>query len=166
MTAIDSGRANLGDDMTWKLVRPLVADGVTVLPAEWIVHGRVTKVERAGKNCNDGQIVWKLDPVKTPGGERIKVQRVQSYPFKYSVRSGDPVWVPLDRPLKKVVVGAAEVTSGLALAIALSPLLIPMALASSDPDTCGGKAGKERTLPIGLGELYAVSKGARIRALP
>lgn len=50
LTPLDSGHANFGDDVTLKLVRPLVADGATVLPTEWIVHGKVTKVKRAGKN--------------------------------------------------------------------------------------------------------------------
>src|SRR5579863_2493928 len=66
LTPIDSGHANLGDDVALKLVRPLMADGATVLPAEWIVHGKVTKVKRAGKNCKEGEVVWKLDSIKTP----------------------------------------------------------------------------------------------------
>jgi hypothetical protein len=166
LTPIDSGHANLGDDLTLKLVRPLMAEGATVLPANWIVHGKVTRVKRAGKNCNDGQVEWKLNPLKIPGGEQLKVQRVHSYPFKYFVTSGDPVWVPLDTPLKKVTVGATKVTGVLAVGIALSPLLVPMAILTSDPDTCGGKAGEEQSLPLGLVALFAASKDVRVTPLP
>jgi hypothetical protein len=161
LTPIDSGHANLGDDVTLKLVRPLVADGATVLPAEWIVHGKVTKVKRAGKNCKEGEVVWKLDSIKTPRGDLLKVQRVHSYPYQDFV--GDPVWVPLDTPWTKIG-GAARFTGLLAVSIPLSPLLIPMAIFATE--RCGGKAGEEQSIPLGLGDLFAVSKDVRVRRLP
>ncbi len=163
LTPIDSGHANLGDDVTLKLVRPLMADGATVLPADWIVHGKVMKVKRAGKNCQEGEVTWKLDRIQTPKGDQLKVQRVHSYPQKLYVVGGDPVWVPLDTPLTKIG-GAAKFTGLLAVSIPLSPLLIPMAIFATEP--CEGKAGEEQSLPIGLGELFAVSKSMRVRPLP
>jgi hypothetical protein len=162
LTPIDSGQANLGDDVTLKLDRPLVADGATVLPAEWIVHGKVTKVKRAGKNCKDGQVVWELDRIKTPSGDQLKVQRVYSYPLN-SASPVDPVWVPLDTPLTKIG-GAAKFTGVLAVSVALSPLLIPLAVAATE--RCEGRAGEKQSLPLGLGDLFAVSKGARVKPIP
>jgi hypothetical protein len=162
LTPIDSGHANLGDDVTLKLVRPLLAEGATVLPAEWILRGKVTKVKRAGKNCNDGQLVWQLDPIKTPGGDQLKVQRVHSYPFN-SAGSGDPAWVPLDTPLTKIG-GAAKFTGLLAVSIALSPLLIPLGIAATE--RCKGRAGVEKSLTLGLGDLFAVSKTVPVKPLP
>lgn len=163
LTPIDSGHANVGDDVTLKLIRPLIAEGAIILPAEWTVHAKVTKVKRAGNNCNDGNIVWKLDSVKTPGGDYLKVQEVYSYPLKYSVSSGDPEWVPLDTPLTKIG-GAAKFTGALAVSIALSPLLIPMAIAATE--RCEGRAGEEKSLPAGLGDLFAISKSLRVKPLP
>src|SRR5271169_2338170 len=163
LTTIDSGHAKLGDTVTLKLLRPLMVDGATVLPAEWILHGKVTKVKRAGKNCRDGHVVWQLDRIKTPGGDQLKVQRVYSYPSKYQIGSEDPVWVPLDTPWTKIG-GAAKFTGLLAVTIALSPLLIPMGIAMTE--RCEGKAGEEQTLPAGLGDLYAVSRDMRVAPLP
>jgi hypothetical protein len=162
LTPTDSGHANVGDGVTLKLVRPLVADGATILPAEWIVHGEVTKVKRAGKNCKDGQIVWELDRIKTPGGDQLKVQRVYSYPLN-SASPGDPVWVPLDAPLTKIG-SATKFTGLLAVSIALSPLLIPLGIAATEK--CEGRAGEEQSLPLGLGDLFAVSRDVRVRPLP
>ena len=162
LTPVDSGRAKLGDEVTLKLVRPLIADGAIVLPSEWILHGKVTKVKRAGKNCRDGQVVWQIDRIKTPGGNRLKVQRVHSYPYNSSL-PGDPVWVPLDTPFAKVG-GAAEFAGLLAFTVALSPLLIPMAIFMTEP--CKRKAGNEQSLPAGLGDLFAVSKDVRVVPLP
>ncbi len=163
LTPVDSGHANVGDDVTVKLVRPLMADGATVLPAEWILHGKVTKVKRAGKNCNDGTVVWQFDRIQTPGGDRLKVQRVYSYPFKYFVTSGDPVWVPLDTPLTKIGV-ATKFTGALAFTVALAPIVIPMAILMAEP--CERKAGEEESLPAGLEDLFAVSKDVRVKPLP
>ncbi len=162
LTPLDSSHANLGDDVTLKLARPLIADGAIVLPAEWILHGKVTEVRRAGKNCRDGRVVWQLDRIKTPGGDQLKVQRVYSYPYNSTI-PGDPVWVPLDTPLTKIG-GAAKFTGLLVVSVALSPLFVPMAIAATE--RCEGKAGQEQSLPVGLGDLYAVSKDAHVHPLP
>jgi hypothetical protein len=161
-TPIDSGHAKPGDDITLKLVRPLIADGATVLPADWIVHAKVTKVKHAGKNCRDGQLVWKLDPIKTPGGDRITVQKVYSYPANLGT-GYPPRWVPLDRPLKKISVGVVKTTGALAAYIALSPLMVPMAIALSIDGRCKGEAGPEQTL---YGDFVAVSTDIRVTPLP
>jgi hypothetical protein len=162
LTPIDSGHANLGDDVTLKLVRPLVADGATVLPADWILHGKVTKVKRAGKNCKNEEVAWKLDRIKTPGGDQLDVQMVYSYPFDPAIL-GDPLWVPLDTPLTKIG-GAPRFIGLVAVSIPLSPLLIPMAIFATEP--CEGKAGEEKSLPLGLQDIYAVSKSVRVKAIP
>jgi len=161
-TPLDSGHANLGDDVTLKLVRPLVADGTTVLPAGWIVHAKVTKVKRAGKNCSPGQLAWKLDPIKTPAGDLLKVQKVYSYPANLGT-GYPPPWVPLDRPLKRISVGAAKTTGALVVFIALSPFTIPMAIALALGDRCGGETGAEQTL---YGDFVAVSNDMRVAPLP
>lgn len=162
LTPMDSGHAKPGDDVKFKLARPLISDGAIVLPAEWIVHGKVKKVKRAGKNCRDGQVVWKLDLVKTPAGDQLEVQEVSSYPLKYFVASGDPLWVPLDTPLKKIG-GAAKTTTVLAGTIALSPLLVPLAIATTEK--CEGKAGEEQSVAAGRGSLAAISKDKRVSPL-
>ena len=161
-TPIDSGHANLGDDVTLKLVRPLVADGAIILPSDWIVHAKVTKVKRAGKNCSPGQLAWKLDPIKTPGGDLLKVQKVDSYPANLGT-GYPPQWVPLDRPLKRISVGAAKNTGALVLFIAAAPFTVPLAIALSIDGRCRGGAGAEQAR---YGDFVAVSKNVRVTPLP
>jgi hypothetical protein len=55
VTPLDSGQAHVGDEISFKLERDLNADQLTALPKDWVVHGRITKVTRAGKNCKSGR---------------------------------------------------------------------------------------------------------------
>lgn len=60
---LDSATARPGDDVPLRLSRPLVVDGVTLLPDGEVLHGRVTRVKRAGNHCENGLVEWKLDRV-------------------------------------------------------------------------------------------------------
>lgn len=161
LTDLDSGHANVRDEVPAKLDRPLIADGAVVIPADWIVRGTVTKVKRAGTKCHDGEVEWKIAEISTPSGDRVKVQAVFSYPYRPD-QTGDPEWVPLDTPLKKV--GRVPKYIGLTVfVVALSPLLIPLALSVGEP--CYGKPGQEEVLPAGHSYLYAVSTRTRIARL-
>ncbi len=40
VTPLDSRRAQVGEEVELKLARPLVVDGVTVLPLDWAVRGQ------------------------------------------------------------------------------------------------------------------------------
>lgn len=158
LTRLDSGQSHIGDEVRAKLNRPLVANGAVVLPAESIVHGTVTKVKRAGANCHDGEIKWSLSPVTTVNRATIKLQPVYSYPYDPK-QTGEPAWVPLNTPLKTI--GRIPAYVGLTVfVVALSPLLIPMGLAATEP--CRGRAGQEQVLPAGRDLLYAVSKDVRV----
>ena len=73
---LDSGHAKVGDDVALKLTKPLMADGVTLLPAKWVVHGRVTDVKRAGKNCQRGSIHWEVDSVTLTDGKKVEIHSI------------------------------------------------------------------------------------------
>jgi hypothetical protein len=73
---LDSGRNKVGDDVVLTLAKPLVAEGVTILPAKWVVHGRVTEVKRASKNCEDGILRWALQSVTTADGNKIEIESI------------------------------------------------------------------------------------------
>src|SRR5580704_12222653 len=73
-TPIDSKFAQLGEDVPMKLFVPLVIEGAVIFPAGFIVHARVTRVRRAGKNCRSGQITWKLAPVIAPDGRELLLE--------------------------------------------------------------------------------------------
>jgi len=164
LTALDSVHAQVGDEVTAKLDRPLVAEGVTVLPTEWIVHGTVTKVKRAGKNCHAGEVKWALESVITPKGDRLRVQRVYSYRFDPN-HIGDPDWVPLDTAWTKSR-HAAAFTGVVVIFVALSPFMIPMAIGMAGDNPCHGEAGTDTVLEAGTNYLYAVSKDARVAIAP
>jgi hypothetical protein len=165
LTPLDSGHSSSGDSVAAKLLRPLVADGVTVLPVDWVVHGRVTKVKRAGHNCQSGEVAWELGTVAASGGEQLRVQRVYSYPYDPLLKGGSPEWVPLDTPLKKI--GRAPIFVGeLAAFIALSPLTVPLGIAVGTSGKCKGEEGQEKLLTYGSSDLYAISKDALVTPLP
>jgi hypothetical protein len=69
---IDSTTAKEGDQVPLKLVRSVVIDGVTVLSEGELVYGRVTRVKRAGKDCHDGDVKWKVDSITFPDSTQAK----------------------------------------------------------------------------------------------
>jgi hypothetical protein len=164
LTPLDSGHASVGDSVVAKLVQPLVDEGVTVLPVDWVVHGKVTKVKRAGHNCQSGEVVWELGPVAAPSGEQLRVQRVYSYPYDPNLKGASPDWVPLDTPWKKI--GRAPIFVGeLAAFIALSPVLVPLGIAVGTSGKCKGEEGQDMSLPHGSNDLYAISRDALVTPL-
>jgi hypothetical protein len=51
LSPLDTAKAKVGDDVPMLLARPLVVDGVTLLPIDDVLHGRVTKVKNLDKKC-------------------------------------------------------------------------------------------------------------------
>lgn len=162
LTPLDSAHANVGDEVRARLDRPLMAEGIVILPAGWVVRGTVTKVKRAGKKCRDGEIEWKIREISTRNGEHVKVQPVRTYPSLQN-QTGDPEWVSLDTPLDKIA-KVPEYISLTLFVVILSPLLIPMGIAMKNE--CDGEPGHDYVLPAGRSYLYAVSKQTGIVGLP
>lgn len=73
LEALDSTTANVGDDVPLRLARPLVVDGVVLLPAGEVVHGKVTKVYHAGPKGLNGAVEWKLKRIRFADGSTAKV---------------------------------------------------------------------------------------------
>jgi hypothetical protein len=73
LTPLDSGSAQVGDDVSLKLLLPLTVEGVNILPDGWPVHGRVSDVTRAGRNCKAGSIVWKPNEITAPDGTKVAI---------------------------------------------------------------------------------------------
>ena len=61
VTRLDSRRAKIGDDVVLRLTKSLTADGATVLPADWVVHGHITDVKRAGRTVSSGRSTGNSD---------------------------------------------------------------------------------------------------------
>jgi len=161
---LDSGHSQVGDDITFKLERDLNANGSTVLPKGWVIHGRVTKVVRAGKNCKSGRVRWKLEAVKTASGRKIKVQSIPVYLAKPG--GSEVIGRVSPDALRR---GGNKVAEYLEIAPALvifSPILVPyfilMLVAMSGEGNCDGTRGQEETVVPGTHFYAAVSKDTRL----
>ena len=163
LTPLDSSRAQVGDEVSLELKRPLTSDGVTVLPAGWAVHTRIASVTRAGKrNCKPGRITWKLHEVSTPDGRKFKVQPIPQY------IAAPPGNVPLDRVVldsrwKKVGTGAdsaGKALAGLPLVILFLPLEILIFIGMWND--CDGSPGMEERIPPGSTFYAVVAKNVRV----
>jgi hypothetical protein len=161
VTPLDSGQAHVGDEISFKLERDPSADQLTVLSKDWVVHGRITKVVRAGKNCKTGQVRWKLEPVITADGRKIKVQSIAEYLAKPSGRelvdrvSLDTTGQKIGRDMQYIAL--------VPVVVLLSPFLVPLAIAVwGGEGYCHGTPGLEETVPAGTHFYAAVSKNTRL----
>jgi hypothetical protein len=149
----------VGDDISFQLERDLNANGFTVLPRNSAIHGRITKVVRAGKNCKEGRVRWKLEPLKTASGRKIKVQSIPAY--LATPRGGEVVdRVSLETTGEKIAEDAPWAMM-VPLVVLLSPAIILMAVAESGKRDCG-TPGREEAILAGTRFYFAVSKDTRL----
>jgi len=159
VTPLDSAHAHVGDDISFQLERDLNANGFTVLPRNSAIHGRITKVVRAGKNCKEGRVRWKLEPLKTASGRKIKVQSIPAY--LATPRGGEVVdRVSLETTGEKIAEDAPWAMM-VPLVVLLSPAIILMAVAESGKRDCG-TPGREEAILAGTRFYFAVSKDTRL----
>jgi len=156
---IDSATAKEGDRVPLKLVRSVVIDGVTVLSEGELVYGRVTRVKRAGKNCHDGAVNWKVDSITFPDSTQAKTHM-------FLVTPGD---VPVPDMEHRESAGDiaddfASILEGVMWFVMLSPLLILFLPAfldqwvGSKKRECGGKMGHEYLVPENSTVALAISR--------
>ena len=160
VTPFDSRHAHVGDEIAFKLERALKADQLTVLPKNWVVHGRITKVTRAGiSNCKHGRVYWKLKSVAAPDGRRIKVQSIAAYLAK-------PRGVELDRVALDTTgqkIGRAAKSIEMApLFVLVSPYILLMFIGMAVEGDCPGDPGLEESVLPGTNFYFAVSKDVRL----
>ena len=161
---LDSSTAKVGDQVPLKLARPLVVNGVTVLPEGELVYGRVTRVKQAGKDCRDGVVKWKVDSITFPDSTQARAHIMFA-------KQGPDVPVPDVEPGKDRRLGSGEILDGIGTGmeaamwfIVLAPFLIiflPSILAdqaSSNAKACGGKMGHEYLLPEHSTVAVAISR--------
>ena len=68
VNALDPATANVGDDVPLRLLRPLIVEGVILVPAGTVFHGTVTQVTQPGKHCVQGEVKWKLERIEFADG--------------------------------------------------------------------------------------------------
>jgi len=150
---LDSTKAKHGDQVPLKLTRPLVIEGITVLPEGEVVYGKITRVKHAGKDCRDGRVKLKVENITFPDSSQARTHILFA-------KEGQNVEVPdvepgTDKRLSAgdIMDGAGTVFEGLMWFIVLAPVLVialPSILddnAAAKAKACGGKMGQEYLLP-------------------
>jgi len=159
MREITSKTARPGEKVALKLARDLVADGVAVLPKDSIVYGRVTAVHRAGNNCHDGRLHWRLDFIVLANGQIITTQFV---PNELLHGSSTPERVSFPSLGNKVVNGIGiglEWFAWSPVVVVYSPLVIPVTIAKRAH--CHAD-GNDKVIRQGDHFVLAVSKTIKI----
>jgi len=174
MKRLNSGRANVGDDVVLKLKKPLLTGGVTILPADWVVHGRVTDVAPAAKPCKQGTIRWELEPLTMKDGTRVEIRAISEEVARYRLLQASQ---DMDNPKSGATVkqekgssvgGTVKGVLVAPLVIVMLPLLVLTFLSEGTDFPCRGK-GSEQSIAAGA-TLYAeistvkysgVSQGSR-----
>jgi hypothetical protein len=159
---IDSTTAKEGEQVPLKLVRSVVIDGVTVLSEGELVYGRVTRVKRAGKDCRDGDVKWKVDSITFPDSTQAKTHI-------FFVKQGDEP-VPDMEPAGHhqsagdIANDFAGILEGVMWFVVLAPLLILFLPSILDQQVeikakeCGGRMGHEYVMPENSTVAVAISK--------
>jgi hypothetical protein len=166
---LDSSTAKAGDRVPLKLARPLVVDGVTVLPEGELLYGKVTRVKRAGTDCRDGVVKWKVESITFPDSTQAKAHILFA-------KEGQNEPVPdvepgRDKRLEAgaILEGFSGSMEGVMWFIVLAPLLIiflPSILDQNAADkakACGGKRGQEYLLPENSTVAVAISRDHAIQ---
>jgi hypothetical protein len=111
------------DKISFRVVNPIVVNGVTVIEAGAIATGRIDKAKRGGHFGKAGVFVWTMQTVTAVDGSQV--------PLRVA-----PVRVRGDSK-------AAKVATQMVITGALLPLIAPVALLH------GFKRGKDAFIPAG-----------------
>ena len=160
---IDSTTAKEGDQVPLKLVRSVVIDGVTVLSEGELVYGRVTRVKRAGKDCRDGAVKWKVDSITFPDSTQARAHIFFVKPGDVPVPDMDPA-EHHQNVGEDIADGFFGVLEAAMWVVALAPIvivLLPVTLvqeAEFKAKECGGKMGNEYLMPENSTVAVAISR--------
>jgi hypothetical protein len=161
MTPLSSGTAREGDEFSLRLNQPLVSSGKTVLPQNWIVFGRITKVVRAGKDCKSGAVKWELEDAAAADGSRIELRLVFAYRSK---TTGELVETTEPRSLgSRVGRKVLAVPAFAAYFLIMTPYII---LETFDPEPSCKNPGQEMSVPAGSVYHAAVVRSVRVTVPP
>ena len=119
---VSSQEVRAGDLLTFRVVNPVVVEGVTVIEKGATATARVTKAKRGGHFGRAGRLVWTVYEVTAVDGSRVSIDTDGR-------RVGDSK--------------GAKVATQIAITAAAMPLIAPVALLH------GFKRGENAYLPEG-----------------
>jgi hypothetical protein len=161
---LDSSTAKAGDAVPLRLTRPLVVDGVTLLPEGTAVVGKITKVKRAGLGCHYGSITWKLDRVPFADSSTARTRLLFA---RDNIHEDVPFMLPKQehRTAGDVMddVGMYSII-GTLVAVA-SPVVVPLLIKEqiSEHNTCSHISGEDYLLPAGSVVAVVVTEKHHVR---
>lgn len=163
---VDSGSAKTGDRVELRLVRPVMSGDKIVLPAGWIVPAHISKVHRAGKkNCRNGRVAWKLDPMTAPGGTKIQLTALPWAPYGPNGKPTERVHIKSSGEKFGKTVEDVEIAPLMAFeVILLLPMVLGMELSEGEP--CRGRPGAEDNIEAGTISYAAIARDVRIEVNP
>jgi len=154
---LDSARNNVGDKVELQLVKALQAGGMTILKADSMVEGRVTKVVRAWK-CKEGQLEWKLLTIKLPDHTKIKLL-ARAYENSLDGVRLDSTWTRVGTALTYAFM---VITAAPFIAVEL-PIALVHAIAVTGRRNRNGCDGRDVEIPADTIFYTVVSKSVRVR---
>jgi hypothetical protein len=119
---LSSETARKGDHVPLVLTRPLVVDGITLLPIGTQAYGRVTKARKAGPKCSRGFVEWQVDQVRFADASSTLTEIYFS-----TARLDTPMPETIDS--SRVQGGRHDVLDALPELIILAPLAAPYLVA-------------------------------------
>jgi len=157
---VSSGTAKKGDEVPLQLTRPLVIDGITLLPVGTQARGRVSELTKAGPKCRAGVIDLEADKVRFSDGS-IALTEVYY--------RGPDVPVPEKINSRLVRRGRHDDLKGLSQVILVAPIVAPFLLVylvsslfSKNGTPCVGD-GQDYVFPAGSTVAVVVGKKHRVR---
>jgi len=158
VTPISSATATVGQKVSFRLTEPLVASGEIVLPAGWELTGRVTKAEKAGPNCRQGKLEWRLDDAKTPDGSTVPLRPAFAIHKRGSGKLVELNPPPSSREKIKKALLAPLIAAGVVVSL---PVALPLLAAEREP-ACTDQ-GLDRSYKAGWISHAAAREGVRVR---
>jgi hypothetical protein len=160
LTRLDSGQAQKGDDVSLSLMRPLVTDGKSVLPAGWTAHSKIKKGVRAGKKCKSGRIDWRLSRLDAPGKKKVKLIPISKYEAEHDGQLVD--WIDLDSAAHKRSNSDLQWLVATPFVVIFLPLIVLFVISLAMGNDCDGSPGHEASIAAGAEFYFAIGNDADV----
>ncbi len=138
-----------------------------VLPKGSLIYGKITKVQRAGKNCQYGALDWELQPVRMPDHEIIEIRFIDESILGWRLLNPD-LRASAQPVAPQHTSNAADqkrssLIGGIAKGIIAAPVVViayPLAAIAEGQSAC--PRGKGLDFSIGPGDLFYAQVGADV----
>jgi hypothetical protein len=148
-----------GERISFRVLVPIVIDGVTVIEREALVTARITNAKRGGHWGKAGKLVWSMEDVVAADNTRI--------PLAPETASGDKLWSLETKSANKEpakaqgsVKGTSHVGEVATMAAVSGVLFPPLALLH------GFKRGENAILREGRRYVVAVGRDSTVKVVP